>query len=297
MTCQAIAERGWTCPKMKECGCKAPAVMCYKALDGDVLSQMAATLPVTGDELKDLKTASDFIKKYLFNVEPMLVKPIINNQLRKRFSFKTEALNDAKAMHRKLYKEYEDYIKSQKADENIGLPNWYALSNRGLRFMPGVLASHMAENNDFIVISGTLFGYASGVYHEMAEAEAQRLVQNKLFETEAKMSQILDAQRQWMLQIRKDATEVNPNPFIINLRNGLYNVLEDTLEPHSPKYISTMQLPVAYSPGAECPRFRQYLKEVLPEHQIPLIQEMLGYFLVPVTNAQKCFVVRRRRGG
>lgn len=52
-----------------------------------------------------------------------------------------------------------------------------------------------------------------------------------------------------------------------------------------------MQLNVSYRPEAECPRFRQYLREVIDEDQIPLVQEMMGYFLVPVTRGQKCFVI------
>ena len=85
--------------------------------------------------------------------------------------------------------------------------------------------------------------------------------------------------------------ELNANPFIINLKNGLYNLQEDKLVEHTPDYYSTVQLNASYDPKAQCPRFKQYLKEVLDVDQIPLIQEMLGYFLVPITRAQKCFVI------
>jgi hypothetical protein len=41
---------------------------------------------------------------------------------------------------------------------------------------------------------------------------------------ETKMNQIVDAEKQWRLRVRKDIKDLNANPFIINLRNGLYNV-------------------------------------------------------------------------
>ena len=92
---------------------------------------------------------------------------------------------------------------------------------------------------------------------------------------------------------QKDADLINPDPYCINLRNGLYDVRQGTLRPHTPSYCSTMQLPVRYDPGADCPRFRTFLTESMEGdmEQVALIQEMLGYFLVPVTAAQKAFVI------
>lgn len=105
------------------------------------------------------------------------------------------------------------------------------------------------------------------------------------------MAQITDAEKQWRLLVLKSIHELNANPYIINLKNGLYNVLDNSLTEHTPNYYSTVQLAVSYDPNAACPRFRQYLDEVLSPDQIPLIQEMMGYFLVPITRAQKCFVI------
>ena len=93
------------------------------------------------------------------------------------------------------------------------------------------------------------------------------------------------------MQIQRDVRELNANPYIINVRNGLYNVLENKLTEHNSEYLSTVQLAVDYTPGADCPRFKQFLHEALDDEQILLIQEMLGYFLIPVNRAQKSFVI------
>ena len=87
--------------------------------------------------------------------------------------------------------------------------------------------------------------------------------------------------------------ELNSNPFIINLKNGLYNLLEDTLLPHSPEFCSTVQLAVSYYKDALCPNFKNFLTLSMggDMEQVNLIQEIMGYFLIPVNYAQKCFVI------
>ncbi len=124
----------------------------------------------------------------------------------------------------------------------------------------------------------------------MSEMEAQRLVQEKMLVRETKMSQIVDAEKQWRLLVQRDIRELNANPYIINIRNGLYNVLEDTLTQHTPDYYSTVQLNVTYDTSADCPLFKKFLAESMggDMEQVALIQEILGYFLIPVNSAQKC---------
>lgn len=45
-----------------------------------------------------------------------------------------------------------------------------------------------------------------------------------------------------------------------------------------------------------CPRFIKFLYESLEDDQVTLIQEMLGYFLIPVNHAQKCFIIVGKGG-
>ena len=63
-----------------------------------------------------------------------------------------------------------------------------------------------------------------------------KLVRDKMIASETKMNQIKDAEHQWRLLVRKEIRELNANPYILNLKNGLYNVLEDTLTEHTAEY-------------------------------------------------------------
>lgn len=294
MTCKTIGEKGYKCPRMVsgECTCKAPAALCYLPMSVDGLRAVIAELPISGDDMKDLRTVTDFVHKYLYNQDASIAEGIINYELKERFKLKTNILRSLSGEYRQVSKKYQSGLKARMHKVEETLPLWYEPTEAGgLRFLPGVLADHLSEEQLVFYAAEQHYRYEGGVYREMTEMQAQKVTRDKMISHECKMSQITDAEKQWRLNIQRSIHELNSNPYIINLKNGLYNVLEDTLVPHTPDYYSTVQLNVSYNPDAECPRFRQYLEEVIDQSQIPLIQEMMGYFLVPVTRGQKCFVI------
>lgn len=295
MTCAVIAEKGFKCPRLEDgsCSCKAPAALCYQPMSVTGLRDIISGLTAAGDVVVDMQTAIEFVEEYLYNVDPATAGTIINYELKKVFKdFKAAELKSLISRQKQLAKDYQS---GQKARQNklevSDFQEWYVSTEKGLKFMPGVLAEHMAESENVFYAAETYYVYRNGVYVEMPELEAQKLIRDKMISTETKMNQITDAEHQWRILVQKDLRELNANPFIINLKNGLYNLQEDKLVEHTPDYFSTVQLNASYDPKAQCPRFKQYLKEVLDVDQIPLIQEMLGYFLVPITRAQKCFVI------
>lgn len=294
MTCKVIAEKGFHCPRLDsgECKCRAPAALCYQPMSVDGLRSVIADLPITGDEMKDLKAATDFVHEYLFNQDSSIAEGIIGYELKNRFRLKTNILRSLSGEYRMAGRKYQAGLKARMHRVDTVLPLWYEPTEMGgLRFLPGVLADHLAEDQQVFYAAEQHYRYEGGVYREMTEMQAQRIARDKMIPRETKMSQITDAEKQWRLLVQRSIHELNANPYIINLKNGLYNVLEDSLIPHTPEYYSTVQLNVSYNPEAQCPRFLQYLDEVIDKEQIPLIQEMMGYFLVPVTRGQKCFVI------
>ena len=294
MTCATIGEKGFRCPRMEsgECKCKSPAALCYLPMSVDGLRSMIAEMPVTGDEMKDLRTVTDFIHEYLYNQDAAIVEGLLNFDLRKKYNLKSNIMRSLSGEYRAANKKYLAGLKARMHRMDEALPLWYEpTENGGLRFLPGVLADHLGETEQVFYAAEQHYRYENGVYKEMTEMQAQKITRDQMIPRETKMSQITDAEMQWRLNIQRSIHEMNANPYIINVKNGLYDVLEGTLIPHNPEYYSTIQLNVAYDPEAKCPRFRQYLEEVLHADQIPLIQEMLGYFLVPVTRGQKCFVI------
>lgn len=295
MTCRTIAEKGYQCPKLQcgECTCKAPAALVYLPMSVYKLRELIQILSVSGAPLDDMQTAKGFIETYLYNQDVVTAETIINSELKEHFGFKNTFLRPLLMIYKEVSKSYSANARAKQNRLEADVPDWYEPSERGLKFLPGVLAERLAADEKVFYAAEQHFIYQGGVYRDMQEMEAQRLVQEKMLSRETKMNQIVDAEHQWRLRIQRDIRELNANPYIINVKNGLYNVLEDTLSEHTPEYSSTVQLNVAYDKPADCPLFKQFLKESMGGdlEQVALIQEMLGYFLIPVNSAQKCFVI------
>lgn len=68
-----------------------------------------------------------------------------------------------------------------------------------------------------------------------------------------------------------------------NLRNGSLVLCDDFFTLH--------QIPHNYDKDAECPIWKKYLKELFYEEDIPVVQEYLGYCLLPNTLAQTSLFV------
>ena len=295
MTCKTIAEAGYECPKRADgsCKCHSPAKRADEPLADDVLLDMINGLPVSADPLESLKSVKDFVEDYLYNVNPVNATALLSHPMKEHMRLTVADTRPLITYQKQLYKEHEKRIAEEKIQYQASiLPDWYDFNLNGtLKFMPDILAKYMVEEKDVFFSAEEYRRYEDGVYQTISDLEAQNMVRDMMLLGETKLSQIKDAEGQWRMQCVKDLRELNPNPYVINLRNGLLNVLDNTMAAHTPKYLSTMQMDVSYDPAAKCPRFMEYLKETLPEDQIPLVQEMLGYFLVPVTRAQKCFVI------
>lgn len=69
--------------------------------------------------------------------------------------------------------------------------------------------------------------------------------------------------------------------------------------PWDPAYKTTLAFDVQYNADATCPSFEQYLSEWLPDEDVrAVVQEFLGYCLIPNTNFRKAlFLYGRGRNG
>ena len=88
--------------------------------------------------------------------------------------------------------------------------------------------------------------------------------------------------------------EFNQNNRFINLKNGLFDLKKYKVTAHTPKFLSTVQLPILYDENAECPNFIKFLHEIFEDdkERIKLIQQLFGYCLTSSTKAQKAFILQ-----
>ncbi len=291
ITCQTIADKGFACPKLGQCGCKAPAALCYKALTVEELRTELAKCQIMHTPVDDIGTAKNFIAGFLYNIEPVIAETFITYEVRSHFALKSGDMKPLLSLHRELYRKYAESREVKRAEFGEELPEWYEPTERGgLRFLPGILANHMAQTVQVFYGAGSYFFYGGGVYAACEDLMALAKVREFMIPRYASMTAINDTVGQWRMLIRKAVREINCNPFIINVKNGLFNVLDDSFKPHTPEYFGTVQISATYDPTAKCPEFLRFLKSVLDDEEIHLIQEILGYLLIPVNKAQKSFV-------
>jgi P4 family phage/plasmid primase-like protien len=146
-------------------------------------------------------------------------------------------------------------------------------------FIPRLLGEAALTRQTYRYTASQLWVYRGGVYVPCGEAtlrtEAQALLGN-----ERRESRIEETLRYVEVATRVDE-ESPPDCQYINLRNGRLDWATGELAKHTPTCFTTIQLPVEYDLHAPCPAFDQYLDTTFAADDIPLIEEILGWCLLP----------------
>ena len=290
MTCKTIAEKGFACPKQgtDACACKSPAALCYKPLSVEELRVFLGELEVSKSAVDNVTLAQGFIRDYLYNIDPVVAATFIEYEMKEYFGLKAGAMKPLVAVQKELNRTYRANKETKRETEGSELPDWYETTERGgLRFLPGLLANFMAERQRITARAAISAMKTACIPVEDLWASAK--VREFMIPRYASLTAINDAVGQWRMLIRRPVREINCNAFIINVKN-LYNVLDDSFKPHTPEYYSTVQINATYSPEAKCPQFLKFLRSILRDAEIHLLQEIFGYLMVPVNKAQKSFV-------
>jgi P4 family phage/plasmid primase-like protien len=128
-----------------------------------------------------------------------------------------------------------------------------------------------------------LFRYVDGLYAEDGRSYVSAKVEAaaRVSETSVRSSQIEEVVRAVARQSMVRRTELNPQGYL-NLANGVLRLGSKDLIRHSPALRFTFKLPTRFVSRADCPRFRQFLEEVVPrEKDRREIQKVFGYCFVP----------------
>jgi putative DNA primase/helicase len=149
-------------------------------------------------------------------------------------------------------------------------------------FTPRLLGEALLARNEYRYAVSQLWVYHEGVYLPCGDttlrSDAQLLLGNERREPRVEET----------LRYVEVATHVDdddtPHAQYINLRNGRLDWATGDLVPHTPMAFTTVQLPVTYDPDARCPAFDAYLATTFDTDVHALIEEILGWCLVPDTR-------------
>ncbi|UBK56484.1 DNA primase family protein [Clostridium perfringens] len=296
MTCETLRDRGYTCLRYgKTCYGKSPASLAFKPLTVKDIRECIKTLKVSEvSNATNVDTALRFIENYMYNIGVALGKSLIEEDLANHLKIKNskDLISFYREVVRNFKKERGNKAKSKNKSKpkNSGNLPWYEEQEKGLKFLPFVLAKHLSETRDVYYGGESFLIYENGVYNISGEKEAGRIIMDYMLPNYCIMASIRDCREQWDILVSKDFDDFNRNPYLVNVRNGLLDIRDMSFKEHTPSYLSTVQLNVEYNPQVDCPQFKKFLNEVLDCKLIPLVQEIVGYLLTTNTASQKAFV-------
>ncbi|MGU8239433.1 DNA-primase RepB domain-containing protein [Clostridium perfringens] len=250
MTCETLRDRGYTCPRYgKTCYGKSPASLAFKPLTVKDIRECIKTLKVSEvSNAINVDTALRFIENYMYNIGVALGKSLIEEDLANHLKIKNskDLISFYREVVRNFKKERGNKAKSKNKSKpkNSGNLPWYEEQEKGLKFLPFVLAKHLSETRDVYYGGESFLIYENGVYNISGEKEAGRIIMDYMLPNYCIMASIRDCREQWDILVSKDFDDFNRNPYLVNVRNGLLDIRDMSFKEHTPSYLSTVQLNV-----------------------------------------------------
>lgn len=188
-----------------------------------------------------------------------------------------------------------DFSKQNQALEK----DWFYMDdNNNYKLDYTRLRNHLVSEHHIINSEQNTYIYDNGVYKEIEKYELTKLIENHMIESDNnkfKESKYVDEVYKQLLREFKKFNEFNKSNTQINMKNCILNVeygsSKFTKEEHSPDQLSTIQLKHNYNPEATCETFNKFLDDILPKYQQKLLQEVMGYSLIPNNRAKKFFML------
>jgi len=163
----------------------------------------------------------------------------------------------------------------------------------GKRFVPKILGDIILGEYSIVTFPDSLemAVYKQGVFNlASGEQIIQEVITDKLGEYFQK-NRLHEVVTYLQISTYTNREEMNTNTYLINVKNGMYDVRQDELLQHDPKYKSTIQLNVTWVREAECTTISKFLSEVTTlEGQAKVIQ-YAGYCCTPDIKYQRTLLI------
>lgn len=161
------------------------------------------------------------------------------------------------------------------------------------KFVPKYLGDDFLLQHHAITLNDTreIAVYQNGVYViEGGEDLVRVYCLNKLGD-EFKRDRISEVLEYIRLKTLIPRSVINQVAWKINVKNGMYDVDTNTLLPHSPKYYSTIQLPITYDQNAQCEAIDKFLYEVASPEDVLTLVQYAGYCCTTDIRQQKALLL------
>lgn len=151
------------------------------------------------------------------------------------------------------------------------------------KFVPRHLAEALAVDTPVARNgSGQLYVFRDGAYRPSGEEDLRARIVRHLGDDWKR-----NRADETIAYLRDSSPRLWPQPPLdrINCLNGIVD-LDGNLEPHSPDFLSPIQIGAEFDPRAECPAIDKFFGEVLAADLVELIYELVGYLVFPDQSLQ-----------
>lgn len=179
----------------------------------------------------------------------------------------------------------EDLKALVSAAENIGAP-WLYLAGKGenqtLKINGGILTDSISRGLSYLIVrlpdddKDDFYLYEHGVYNKCNRNKVKSIILRYIPMSLASDNLVNNVYNLLLCQERNICSfrDLDVDEKYINLRNGLYNIKTQQLEPHTPKLYSTIQLSCEYQPENNSrPVFEHYINDLCSDQEGNVDQE------------------------
>jgi P4 family phage/plasmid primase-like protien len=134
------------------------------------------------------------------------------------------------------------------------------------------------DNNHFITLeeSKEILYYKNGVYVAGGEIVIEKEAE-QMFGYALANKHLSEIKGHIIRKTYCKRESIDPDINIINLQNGLYDIFNDTIRPHTPYYLSINQKPIVFKPNTKPKLFGKFLKDVLYKEERRTAVEAMAY--------------------
>ena len=141
--------------------------------------------------------------------------------------------------------------------------------------------------------AGNLYAFQNGVYRPNAIRVIKKMVKMILQEQGWSRKWSSHKTKEVAEYLAADAPELWDCPPLdqINVLNGLLHLDTKEFSPHSPDWLSPIQIPVVFDPSAICPKIDSFIQSVFPQDNPSLAYEMAADIVTPDRSLQKAIAL------
>ncbi len=156
------------------------------------------------------------------------------------------------------------------------------------------------DENEALVL-GLTKGIANSIRQEASALDLSDGVQKQAHDQLLRWADTSESEskRRAMFQLAQAETEIairqdqlDSNPLLLNLQNGIYNLKTDSFGPHDPNHLQTRIADVEFNLDADCPLWRSTVEFTRPGNvdEISYIARILAYSMTGSTSEEALFI-------